>query len=205
MQSIIVRWFTLVLIAALSSPAAWPASTHAVHASPTGAPSPSIPSRPHTEREQRIVGLAYGIYEGAGIELPDVDIRFHDGLAACFGNSGFYRGWTDRPDIIDVCSDPDGLTDPDIRQTRTLWHELAHAHLELRPSESDKRAFLELLELDSWSSGEWHGRGSEYAAEILVWGITGGSYKAHSALATVDCSTRAAALSVLTDVEPHDC
>jgi hypothetical protein len=34
-----------------------------------------------------------------------------------------------------------------------------------------RQAFLDLRGLETWRGGEWHDRGAEHAAEIMVWGL----------------------------------
>ena len=158
-----------------------------------------------TDGEQRIVALGLRLYSEAGIELPELDIQFHDDLAPCFGNAGFYRHYVDRPDIIDVCADPSGPTDKTIQQTRTLWHELAHAHLSPRLSDQAKAEFTAFVGADAWQSDEWHRQGTEYAAEILVWGIVGGNLEMHRGLDDLDCPTLIGGLKLISDIQREAC
>ncbi len=154
--------------------------------------------------ETAAVNAARQRYTDAGLEFPDVDIRFHGDPAYCYGNDGYYRLWFDGTATIDVCYPQ---ADPDIRhipRTRTLWHELAHAYIEPRIDEATKAALLELLYLPDWDEGSWSELGKENAAEILVWGIAGGRYKPWD-VTEFDCPTKAAAYTLLTGLAGPTC
>jgi hypothetical protein len=116
-----------------------------------------------TPEQRAIVEWAIERYERAGLELPPLDVVFHDDPAGCRGNSGFYS-----PGRLDVCS-----TDDRDYARKVVVHELAHAWSVANLSAEDRERFLDEQGLDRWSSWEvpWGMRGFERAAEIITWGV----------------------------------
>lgn len=169
------------------------------------APAPVAMPDELDDDELLILRATRRLYERAGLEFPHAEIRFHPDTAPCRGYNGYYQGFSDGTQRVDVCHSDDSAQFADIQRTRILWHELAHAYLELRLDAATKSAFLEVYGLESWSDGDWDVLGSEYAAETLVWGISGGSYRLHSRLHAVECETLATGYEILTGNDAPGC
>jgi hypothetical protein len=121
-----------------------------------------------TPQERLLADWALERFRAAGLELPPVEIHFHDDPAGCQDNSGLYRSGR-----LDVCS-----VDNTVAYSRkVVVHELAHAWSEAHLTAEDRERFLDLRCLQSWNSREmpWGFRGFEQAAEIITWGVTGGA------------------------------
>jgi len=52
-----------------------------------------------------------------------------------------------------------------------VLHEIAHAWDHHTLAGEAREAFLTTRGLSSWRNGDWHERGAEHAAEIIVWGL----------------------------------
>lgn len=127
---------------------------------------------PLTADEQELVAWAYERFALVGLDLPRVDITFHDDTAPCGGHHGRYRGAGERRHVA-VCV-PDRATFASrLQRQRTLVHELAHAwdHATLNPR--DRIDLLDILDASDWDApdSDWDERGVERFAETIVWGL----------------------------------
>lgn len=106
---------------------------------------------------------ATGRFADVGLELPSVDIEFHDDLAGCGGHLGFARDGR-----VDICT---SLVNAMTR--RNLLHEMSHIWLDQYTDSSTRAAFLQARGLTSWNSSddEWRYRGYEQGAEIIAWAL----------------------------------
>ena len=103
-------------------------------------------------------------YAAAGLEIPPVEIAFHEDPAGCFDNSGYSRGGRVEMCVADA-------TEPYRR--RVLLHELAHAWSGANLDPEDRERFLEVRGLETWNSGDvaWGRRGFEQVAEVITWAV----------------------------------
>jgi hypothetical protein len=129
-------------------------------AGPSGARIRVVATTPESER---LATWAVARYAGAGLDLPTLEIRFHDDPTGCRGRLGYYEDG-----VVDVCHEHlDGLA------ARTIVHEMAHGWLEANLTATDRERFLGLRGLSTWNdrSADWDARGYEQAAEIMAWAI----------------------------------
>ncbi len=131
--------------------------------------------KPYTEveYEREMVEWAFGLFETAGLSLPPVLIRFHNGEGPCEGNMGTLRYLADGSPVIRVCADHDEPQVRDRWRRQSLLHELAHAWEMTELDDATRRRFERLRGLDHWndSTEEWSARATEHAAEIITWGL----------------------------------
>lgn len=125
-----------------------------------------------TQDEQDLVSWARHRFALVGLELPDVEVAFHDDKEPCRGQTGYFRGGRDHR-LVDVCVKDLGTYASHLQRQRTLVHELAHAwdHANL---DSRRRAeLLRTLDATDWYAPdqEWDERGVERFAETIVWGL----------------------------------
>jgi hypothetical protein len=122
------------------------------------------PSPARTE----LVEWAVGRYRAAGLELPTIDLRFHEDDAECHGNVG----WTDGFDV-ELCIRLAMEAGPQ----RIVLHELAHAWCNANLTEGERETFDRLRTASTWNdeSRAWKDRGTEQAAEIIAWGLGDGT------------------------------
>ncbi|MCP3994600.1 MAG: DUF3387 domain-containing protein [bacterium] len=124
-----------------------------------------------TDEVDALVEEALDLFSAAGLDLPEIDIIGFDSIDECFGRSGAAIH-SDRRTEIHLCVDGTGIADDWV-----VIHELAHAWDHNTLDSTTRQAFLDLRGLDSWRDGEWHERGAEHAAEIIVWGLIDRSVK----------------------------
>lgn len=115
-----------------------------------------------------LVEWAVGRYQAAGLQLPSIDLRFHETDAGCNGNVG----WTDGYDV-ELCTRLAMEAGPQ----RIALHELAHAWCNANLDDADREAFDRFRDSSSWngSTSSWKARGTEQAAEIIAWGLGDGT------------------------------
>ena len=132
----------------------------------TVAPQISIISGTTTQIED--AQWALDRFRLAGIELPSLQIVFHDDYQACGNREGVLRIAGERAEIHECERDRP-------RSRRSLLHELAHAwdHVAGGITWERRTRFLEARNLSSWDADglPWQERGEEQAAEIVAWGL----------------------------------
>lgn len=114
--------------------------------------------------EIALVGWAVARYERAGLELPPLEVYFHEDTSGCRGRLGFYEGGR-----VELCL---GLI-LNLVPRQTILHEMAHAWGERALTDVLRARFMELRHVDTWASWDepWPERGWEQAAEIVAWGV----------------------------------
>ena len=111
------------------------------------------------------VDWALGLFEDAGLELPNIEFVGYDDPEMCHGRAGSAQP-VDGGALVKLCTTEIGPT-----EERWILHEVAHTWDYHNLDDQERASFLALRGLDAWSEGEWHERGSENAAEMLVWGL----------------------------------
>jgi hypothetical protein len=165
--------FALTLAVLLTSPTPAQSTTES-----TSAPvQPSIATEEAAKPEQVIhtdstamqalADWAIGRFSEARLDLPSIEIYFHENKEPCKGYSALHRR-SEAGSRIDVCS----LTrSPKLEAT--MLHELGHAWAAHNLTDQQRQAFVELQGLDAWydKDASWNDRGTEQAAEIIAWGL----------------------------------
>lgn len=118
-----------------------------------------------TPSQHEAITWAVELFERADLVLPDIEFVGHKDRDACLGRDGAARP-VDVGAVVHICATEIGPT-----QERWILHEIAHAWDYHNLDNELKEAFLKVRDLDSWREGEWHERGAENAADILVWGL----------------------------------
>ena len=114
-----------------------------------------------------IATWAIGLFDEAGLALPAIRFVYHgDDTEACGGWFGSHEVTTDAS-VIGICT---SRTSP---PTEAMFvHELAHAWCAHSLPDEHRNAFMEMRGLSVWRGDvPWHERGTEHAAEILMWGL----------------------------------
>lgn len=125
---------------------------------------------------QAFAEAAISIFEEAGLDLPDgLLLYFHDAgdYEQCGGHAAVATH-ADDWERIDMCTESEF----------TIYHEMAHIWAEDHLSEEQRNAFLDNRDLDTWRDLGEEGadlpeylahrlRGSEHAADVIAWGLTG--------------------------------
>jgi hypothetical protein len=135
-------------------------------------------------------------YARAGLDLPEVEIRVHEGLAVCDGSFGLHTPGN-AGSRIDIC------TDPQVDPHWIILHELGHAWAAANLSDSQREDVVEMRGLEAWNDpgARWNQRGTEHAAEILAWGVAETS-RLPGRIADHDLGSVTEAFQVLTGTEP---
>lgn len=120
-------------------------------------------------------------FRAAGLAVPDFQAKFHASTAPCGGSWGLHVRDRSSGSTVNVCYTNDRAGTQQALRLRTLLHEMAHVWIYESFSTDDKETFMALRGLTAWqgSDAPWFDRGSEQAAEILIWGITNGENKVH--------------------------
>ncbi len=109
----------------------------------------------YSPQDQARLDHTLDLFAAAGLELPEMDIRFAADRTNCKGHDGLFQPRF-SPWRLTICSDRDYV----------LPHELAHAWAEANLTETDMARFVSRLGLPSWNdkSDDWNDRGTEVAA-----------------------------------------
>jgi len=149
-----------------------------------------------TTAEHELVQWAQERYAAAGLELPELTIRFHDGPAGCGGYNGYY---TQDTGTVDICNRGGGTTDPGL----TVLHELAHAWTFEHLTGSEAATWSQGRGLDTWTGADaWWQQGQEQAAEILAWGLADRPFISQF-LQSETCTDLATAYTALAGAAPR--
>jgi hypothetical protein len=125
--------------------------------------APTVVIRDANEAQLEQVAWALGRFEEAGLQLPPIELTFHDGAGPCEGHPGLYRpGDVAR---IEICSS----------RNHVILHELAHAWEGASVTTEVRNRFADHWDLDNWNdhSAAWHERGIERAADTIAYVLDG--------------------------------
>ena len=125
-----------------------------------------------TPAERQLVESATQRFALVGLDLPDVEVSFHDDIEACGWNEGIYHG-NGGVHQVQVCVRDRGTFASDLNRSRTLIHELAHAWEQASLDDTDRHQLLSVLDAEAWVTSDlaWEDRGAERFAETIVWGL----------------------------------
>jgi len=137
--------------------AAGPVPAHAPHLTYINEPTPA---------QQATIDWAIDRFVVAGLQLPDLDVRFP---AFCNGKGAIYHVGNSSVDLCRV-------------NRKNVLHEFAHAWDDTS-GDVDREGFLHLRGLTVWFGGldmPFEQQGSEHLAIIIAWGLMDpGSGSAH--------------------------
>jgi hypothetical protein len=140
---------------------------------PQSAPEPAIVAAPLTEAQQELVDWAKGRFAEAGLELPELTVRFDPTKDLCGQHGGRYQHAPDGERIVTICAWEGDSFGADLERRRTLLHEFGHAWDFANLSADDREALGELLGVEEWNDhGDvWEDRGVERFAETFVYAL----------------------------------
>lgn len=133
----------------------------------------AVPATPPLSPDERdTVEWAQSRFSLVGLDLPDVEITFHDDTQYCGGLAGIYRG-NHHHRRIRICVPDWGTFGSALHRQRTLVHELAHAWEQANLDDHGRMQLLRILGAEDWYAPEaaWEQRGAERFAETIVWGL----------------------------------
>lgn len=111
------------------------------------------------------LGEAFQAFETAGLELPDLEIRFFTDDETCGAEHGRFYTTEDTWHIRICPTEVDSVYE----------HELAHAWELAHVTDAQRRAFMRMRGYTSWSDRDlpWAERGIEGAASVIERGVAG--------------------------------
>lgn len=118
-----------------------------------------------TPKQSETISSALDLFQKANLALPDIHFVGHDDRRACHGRDGAARQ-VGSGAVVNLCFREVGP----VQEWVTL-HEIAHVWDYHSLDDERREDFVALRNLEGWREGEWHERGAENAAEILVWGL----------------------------------
>ena len=115
--------------------------------------------------QANLIAWGLDLYAAAGLELPGIDFVGYPDRTNCRERSGMHL-WHKGRSEIRLCIETISPA-----HDWLILHELAHVWDWNQLSDDRRQDFLALRGLDEWRNGNWHERGAEHAAEIIVWGL----------------------------------
>ncbi len=167
--------------------------------------APAAPAEPTpSAEEQEIIDWAFGLYEAAGLQLPDVAIGFYTTKEPCHGFKGYYEPREDGPDMVRVCDWHDKATLRDAWRRKTIVHELAHSWTHATLTLDERQAFADHRGVDTWNDYgyQWEDRANEHASEIITWALLDRPVRIDSRIGSDTCDELADGYRFLTGTEP---
>jgi len=139
-------------VASIGTAPAVPVSTH-----------PAITVSGGDATDHRRLDEALVRFRDAGLDLPDLDVRFHEDDIECQGHYGLFQT-TYSPWRVLVCTDLDFVP----------THELAHAWEAAHLDDDARERYVELRGLGTWRDAHvpWVERGIEDAAFVIHKNLT---------------------------------
>ena len=121
-------------------------------------PAPALVVHGASPEHTELLSWATERFTEAGLDLPPLDVSFHNDESTCGGSHGSFREHHDVA-IINICNPRDHI----------ILHELAHAWVASEVGDEDRERFMHDLGLISWNDPDvaWSERGTERAANMI--------------------------------------
>ncbi len=105
---------------------------------------------------------ALGRFSDVGLQLPPLDVTFHNSAHGCEGHTGLYRSIAGIADI-EICMPTEHI----------VLHELAHAWVETILDDDRRSIWMDYWGLDTWNRQDvdWSRRGNEKAADAIAYAL----------------------------------
>ena len=162
----------------------------------------AVPVEPLTEAEQALVEWATDRFAQAGLELPEMTVRFDPSRELCKGAEGMYQHGPDDQRVVTVCTRDSDSFAAQLLRRRTLLHEFGHAWDFANLSDDDRQELGRILGTDDWNDrgDEWADRGVERFAETFVFALL--DQPARELKIRLECSTLLDAFTTATGAQP---
>lgn len=172
-------------------------------------PQQEIAIRNGTERLDALARWGFGRYEDAGLAEPRIATVTFEPSRSCRDLSGRVIEEDGSRHLFlclhdhELCSGDAGCERPVLQARIGALHELAHAWILDRTDDATRNEFLEATGLETWNdtSVPWQLRGSEYAAEVLAWGLLD-ELVPMVRIGNPECSELTEAFQILTGTTP---
>lgn len=127
---------------------------------------------PAYPEDEEIFSWAVGLFDDAGLALPDFTAAFHTTPEPCRGHMGLHVR-TSEATTINICATHEREILRDGWRRRTLIHEMAHAWIDQYVPQTTLDTFMHLRGVSVWEDHTiaWQDQGAEHAAEALMFGL----------------------------------
>ena len=172
-----------------------------------GTPEVTTPARvetePLTDDEQALVHWAIDRFARAGLELPEMAVRFDPSRELCGGAEGLYQQTAEGERIVTICIRDSDSFAAQLERRRTLLHEFGHAWDYANLTSDDRQELARILGADDWNDPlvAWADRGVERFAETFVFALL--DQPARQLKVSLECSALIDAFRTATGAEPQ--
>jgi hypothetical protein len=159
-------------------------------------------AEPLTDDEEAVVDWAMDRFAQAGLELPELTVRFDPSGELCRYNEGLYHHAPNGERFVTICTRDYDTSASELWRRRTLLHELGHAWDFANMSAEDHDELGQILGADAWDDDDdrWADRGIERFAEMFVFALL--DQPRRQLLVGLDCFDVLSALRTATGAEP---
>jgi hypothetical protein len=157
---------------------------------------------PLTDVEQALVDWATDRFAQAGLELPELTVRFDPSRDLCRNSEGLYHHAPNGDRVVTICTRDSDTFAAQLDRRRTLLHEFGHAWDFANMSAEDHDQLGLILGADAWNDRDdvWADRGVERFAETFVFALLDQS--ARQLKVSIECSDLLSAFGTATGVDP---
>ena len=158
--------------------------------------------QPLPEAEQALVDWARDRFARAGLELPELTVRFDPSRELCHNAEGLYRHEPDGERVVTICAPDHDTFAAELQARRTLLHEFGHAWDFANLSDEDREELARILGAETWDARDvdWEDRGAERLAETFVFALLDQPRRALKV--SLDCSVLLRAFRTATGADP---
>jgi len=155
-----------------------------------------------TDVEQALVDWAMGRFAEAGLELPELTVRFDPSRDLCRNADGRYQYTASGESVVSICTRDSESFAAQLDRRRTLLHEFGHAWDFANVPVGDHQQLGRILGANAWNDSDdiWADRGAERFAETFVFALL--DQPARRLKVSVECSDMLSAFTTATGVEP---
>lgn len=163
-------------------------------------PAPELHSL--APEEQALVDWATDRFTRAGLELPDLTVRFDPTRGLCNNAEGLYHQEPNGDREVTICTREGDTFARQLERRRTLLHEFGHAWDFANLSAEDRHELAQILGADAWNDHDdaWADRGVERFAETFVFALL--DQPRRQLKVSLGCTDLLDAFGAATGVEP---
>jgi hypothetical protein len=155
-----------------------------------------------TPGQQALVDWATDRFAQAGLELPELTVRFDPTGELCENAEGLYRHGPNTERAVTICTPDFDTFASQLGHRRTLLHEFGHAWDFANMSAENHQEIGRILGVDAWNdhADEWEDRGVERLAETFVFALL--DQPRRQLKVNLECSDLLSAFSTATGAQP---
>ena len=164
---------------------------------------PTVQAEPLTDAQQALVDWATDRFAQAGLELPEMVVRFDPTRELCKSAEGRYQHSPDSDKVVTICTRDSDSFAAELDKRRTLLHEFGHAWDYANLTAEDREELALILGAEAWndSDHEWADRGVERFAETFVFALL--DQPARHVKVSLECTAMVDAFRTATGAEPQ--